>query len=802
MGSKVYSSSFSTQNSAQPPQPINVNPQQAGDDKKSIMGIKFQVKQFTIQLYQSETALTGSDKSSNNQIARFKVSDVRAFVESRPDSMQANGTLGRLEIYDTSPYAGLYTERFTTSGDQALEFDFFKWSGPLDYLYHVHEYDSSFKLKMSSVKYIHTQRFLTSLTNYFQQFNQLQDALSKMRVMSQLGAAGISCAAQRSSRIKLDVRTEAPIIVLPVTTRLEHVLIFNLGNIEVVNKFREPLADPLEVINEEASSRLVSDPSMNKRPALSHSFSLNESVTVGNTADRECLLDLIDVKFTDTHLYSATRCMIKNEFVKDKINQSEAQDMVKFVTYGFKQKSQSILRQQSDIFFRLERNLENELSHRSPDWYIHSTFSEVSVRADLEQYKLIRGILDRNVGEPIVQSRSLVAAANFIIANAGLETILSGAVWKGVCINFDLENVGIELYNYGLDGVSTESLAFLSFIKSSLIYESFSDGSKLVDLVSNEIILTDTRKCKTGNTTKRANFSRQDSNFYNVLSKKSSLIPDQQAKTSNATKRLQLELHFRSNKDSKRYSVLFNNCRVITIVDWLIEMKNFLSANITDANINPDLADQHSLLNNMTQLQSQQQNRDEPPSQVKLNLTNTDFVLIENVANVSSQAIILRLTAFLEYNPRKIERPVESCLQSFELFSCQMNAIEETALSIIDPATFNIFLKLKSKPDDSVLNETVVHEYLLDISADVFRLRFSYLDFNLFVRVIESVRLQFELEEKKKSMVSADSGGQIMVSTPKQASYLSQLKFETYEEVRTFSKQPVLEKKLTTNRLF
>ena len=90
------------------------------------------------------------------------------------------------------------------------------------------------------------------------------------------------------------------------------------------------------------------------------------------------------------------------------------------------------------------------------------------MRLDLEQYKMIRGILDRNLGEPIVQSRSLVAAANFIVANTGLETVLSGRVWKGICINFDLENVGIELYNYSSergDDLSTVSLAFLSFIK-------------------------------------------------------------------------------------------------------------------------------------------------------------------------------------------------------------------------------------------------------------------------------------------------------------------------------------------------
>lgn len=42
-------------------------------------------------------------------------------------------------------------------------------------------------------------------------------------------------------------------------------------------------------------------------------------------------------------------------------------------------------------------------------------------------------------------------------------------------------------------------------------------------------------------------------------------------------------------------------------------------------------------------------------------------------------------------------------------------------------------------------------DYVLEMSTDVFRLRFSYLDFNLFLRVIESVKMQFELQSNKNA---------------------------------------------------
>lgn len=488
-------------------------------------------------------------------------------------------------------------------------------------------------------------------------------------------------------------------------------LIFNLGKIEVQNKFELPDMAKNDLKEEsdldESSADIFANTSNSRRQKWGHSnsFSLNDTSIVYNDLDRDCLLDLIDIKFTDTHLYSAERFVIApnedsedeeddDEFSYNKSSQSEGEDstgsteLVRFVSYGFRQCYDSILRQQSNVYFRAERNLENELSHKSPDWYLYSKFSEVFIRVNLEQYKLIRGILDKNLGEPVM-NKNLIAAANFIIANAGLETVLTGRVWKSVSVRFDLENVGIELYK--LDNSTQSSLAYLSLIKSSLTYEGFSDTSKLVDLVSNEIIMTDTRKMAGSKRNSFSNQSTETMNFYNVFSKKASPSDE----TTSNSQRLQLELHFRSNKKSQRYSVLFNSCRVITIVDWLIEMKNFLTSNI-DETVMTQTSNTLPLA-----LINQQPVKEELPIQVKFNLTNTDFIMIENLNSVASQAIILRLTAFFEYNPAKLDRPVESCLQSFELFSCQMNAIEETALSIIDPFMFNIFLRQKNQTDST-----------------------------------------------------------------------------------------------------
>ena len=194
-------------------------------EKHQSTSIEFEVKHFSIQLNRTPQAA---------QFAKFKVNNVLAFIESRFDFTKATGKLGSLGIYDVSPSRGLYTERFLTSGKQALDFEFFKHNGPPDY-HCRRQFDNAFKVRMSSVKYIHTQRFLSELTNYFQQFNQLQDTLSRMRALSV--GQGVSYAPQRSSRVKLDIQTQTPIVVMPVHSGSADVLVFNLGNINVANSF-------------------------------------------------------------------------------------------------------------------------------------------------------------------------------------------------------------------------------------------------------------------------------------------------------------------------------------------------------------------------------------------------------------------------------------------------------------------------------------------------------------------------------------------------------------------------------------
>ena len=75
-----------------------------------------------------------------------------------------------------------------------------------------------------------------------------------------------------------------------------------------------------------------------------------------------------------------------------------------------------------------------------------------------------------------------------------LQTVLGGDVWKSVSLVMQLHNVTVELLtSHATPKQSQQSLARLDFIRSRLSFESYSDQSKDIDLVSHEIVVSDTR---------------------------------------------------------------------------------------------------------------------------------------------------------------------------------------------------------------------------------------------------------------------------------------------------------------------
>ena len=58
-----------------------------------------------------------------------------------------------------------------------------------------------------------------------------------------------------------------------------------------------------------------------------------------------------------------------------------------------------LLKEKCMLNLTIERNLDGDISHAVPDWCVQGALSSVHCCLDIQQYKLIRGLLDHNLGE-------------------------------------------------------------------------------------------------------------------------------------------------------------------------------------------------------------------------------------------------------------------------------------------------------------------------------------------------------------------------------------------------------------------
>jgi vacuolar protein sorting-associated protein 13D len=191
---------------------------------------------------------------------------------------------------------------------------------------------------------------------------------------------------------------------------------------------------------------------------------------------------------------------------------------------------------------------------------VHGTLSKLEAVLDLQQYKLIRGFLSYNLGEPIddVYVTELYLPNSTLTLNTDVD--LLDEVWKNLSITLHLQNVSVGLQTTNEDGSVENSLACINFVKSKLIVDCFSDGAQDVDLVSQEIRVNDTRT-----------FDGRAGEIKNVFP---NILRPIGSDSENDV--VQAEVHSRRRKEMSKFTILLNNMRLMAILDWLEVVKEFI----------------------------------------------------------------------------------------------------------------------------------------------------------------------------------------------------------------------------------
>lgn len=495
----------------------------------------------------------------------------------------------------------------------------------------------------------------------------------------------------KSQQIGLEVNADSPIILLPVSFNSNHMLIADLGKITLRNCFK--FSDDLVPLN-------TSQPT----PSL-----------------RKEIIDVMHVDLVNINLLTGER-----EPNNSACNSSKNSNVLHIGNFCIIKLGGTIFKEKCYLKIQIMRNTEADVSHNSPDITVKGTLSELNGLINLQQYKLIRGFLNYNLGESIddvyYNYEMNLNESLEILSSISKVNVLEkqSIVWNTLSINFILDNVTVYLADpqttQNCMGMST-NLACIKFVKSNLEIDSFSDGSQDIDLISREILLMDARD--------NDSFLTEHNCFKRILE------PTQNKTCQNT---VQVEIHSRRRGGFSKYTILLNNMRIMALLDYLERLKNFLNEEpyMSGALEKSDKSDTRISVST-TPVQQHATTRGSPSSndcskyEFVLNITNSEIVFVENRSQHDSNAIILKSTTVFSYKPNSSVVPISIDINHLEIFSCILGFENESSLSIIDPFTLNIELRNSC--------------FQISVQSQIF-LRVSYNDVMLFLRLMESIPKQ------------------------------------------------------------
>ncbi|XP_054435700.1 intermembrane lipid transfer protein VPS13D isoform X2 [Pteronotus mesoamericanus] len=725
---------------------------------------------------------------TTSELAKANVSKLVAHLEMIEGDLALQGSIGSLSLSDLTAHGELYRERFTTSGEEALIFQAFKYGRPDPLLRRGH--DVRVSLQMASVQYVHTQRFQAEVVAFIQHFTQLQDVLGRQRAAVE--GQTVRDQAQRCSRVLLDIEAGAPVLLIPESSRSNNLIVANLGKLKVKNKFlfagypgtfslqdkeSVPSASPGTTPKHSARKTPSAEdpkgthseglfmvpPAGTDAGSLKSEFVPSSSTrwhgqqatpSVGQVSrspeDHVCLLDCIVVDLQDMDIFAAERHPREDAKASD----DGSGDLI-FPSYFVRQTGGSLLTEPCRLKLQVERNLDKEISHTVPDISIHGNLSSVHCSLDLYKYKLIRGLLENNLGEPIEEFMR-----PYDLQDPRIHTVLSGEVYTCMCFLIDMVNVSLELKDpKGKEGAG--SLARFDFKKCKLLYESFSNQTKSVNLVSHSMMAFDTRYA--GQKT-----SPGTTNVFSCI-----FQPSKNSSTTQGS--IQIELHFRSTKDSSCFTVVLNNLRVFLIFDWLLLVHDFLhtpsdikkQTTVTPSRHRNSSSESavvpKTVKSGVVTRRSSLPVSTERHLEVKVNVTGTEFVVVEDVSCFDTNAVILKGTTVLTYKPRFVDRPFSGSLFGIEVFSCRLGNEHDTALSIVDPVHIQVELVGNSSYQNSsgLMDAFNSGDFppVLEIQLQALDIRLSYNDVQLFLAIAKSIPEQANAAAPDTVSLEARSGG-------------------------------------------
>ncbi|KAM3719637.1 Intermembrane lipid transfer protein [Dirofilaria immitis] len=435
-----------------------------------------------------------------------------------------------------------------------------------------------------SVAYVHTRRYLSALLDFWQHFIELQDIVLR----NNASLTNIRMSNDVRNRIQLNCEIECPCtIVLPLNQLSNQD--FKIGNIF-------------------------------------------------DDDDHDCCVDWITVVCTGTSIFEGIRIANSRAVVREVPGYEKVCGNM-FQHFHFLSSRKNVFSKPYDLFIDIFRNQDISISHRVPDVVITTSFNNLNVKLTTDFYRLLRGFLSMNLGDPLVLASETIPI-EILQKPAELYAIV-GASSKYASFSFRMILKNVEFNCFIQCGDSSQG--FLSFAgvklnSSCILFDVYIDNQSELDLISESTELIDARFVD-------MEFDKRPNVFHSVLFPLS--------KGDSNRNKLMFEAHVIFKCDEAPViTLVLLNARLLLLLDWLNDMKNFL---LLHSDFIPPVKDAfpgiaYTMKSGIIQRDPQICESLEQTFSLKITLKECDLVLLERPDSLYSLALAAHTTAVLNMN--------------------------------------------------------------------------------------------------------------------------------------------------------
>ncbi|KAF8360520.1 hypothetical protein PRIPAC_87443 [Pristionchus pacificus] len=540
----------------------------------------------------------------------FTLSTITGDYVNEKESMTIDAAFSSLTVVDRSPHSIQYDTRMVLSGEMT-KMRIVKYGKSAS-----EECDMRVGLESGETTrliYTHTHRYLCALMDFWCQFAELHDLINKSRQekMEQGGRA----------RVLLDFKLPCMVdIVIPRSYQDERTLVLSAKGVRVHNSMEmtSSLCDLLDELCLESEDETGID----------------------------CLLDKMQLMLTAVTLHDGLR---REPGVKplDPCNR-----ILDFSTFCVEVSPSNFFSIPIDLEVTALRNLSNEESHAIPDMSFLITMRRFRWEMSSRFFKLLRGILELNVGEPLIPSPETIPIEILSRPDLTVE-VGSDKRYQTLSVRIQLEEVVAEcsIGVGGVDEILTAPLCTIHFVQARLSFDASTDGQAEIDLICERATIVD----------RREGGVREEYGY--VLS----------PLDTNSTK-LMGEAHLMLRKDeSPLLTVVIVNARIIVVPDLLNDIKDFILISPHDIPSIPDSGRSQTGVINRTSAAPPIAPPQGPPNHIKLTMRDSSLIFLEKPLERDSLALIAHTTTVLQMTEHGGNLNATLEIQGVSFSWCTMN---------------------------------------------------------------------------------------------------------------------------------